>query len=133
MAIILTVNAGNPLAGTKYEIAGTIANRGSDLKTAIANEIGVRPDAVTIQAPDVFIGDRLYATLSEGIVDKPANRKIATLLRHHIQNHSGDRDTIVMMAFKTCIRYAKKIRGLSKAQVTNLVGSLYDAIDASDE
>ncbi len=133
MAIIVTVNAGAPLAGLQYEIAGTVVGRGSGLTAAIASELGFAPSAVTIQAPNVFVSGIAYATLSEGILDRPANRKIATLFRQYIHNHDGDRDTVVMMAFKACIRYAKKVRGMSKTQVTNLVGSLYDAIDANDD
>lgn len=133
MAIIVTVNAGEPLAGNKYEIAGTLASRSGDLATAIARELGINPAAVNVVAPDVFVDGRSTLTLSEGILDKPVNNKIAILFRNFIHTHEGDRDTIVMVAFKSCIRYAKKVRGMSKAQLTNLIGSLYDAIDSTND
>lgn len=133
MAIIVTVTAGNPLAGAQFEIAGTIAGRGAQLPAAIAAELGIDPSKVTLQLPDVLVNGVTYATLSEGIVDRPMNRQIAASVRRIVQRHEGDRDTVVMMAIKACIRYAKQVRGMSKTQVTTLVGNLYDAIVSNDE
>lgn len=66
--------------------------------------------------------------MSEGTVDNPRNKRIAVLLRIFLQNYTGDRDTVVMMALKACVRYGKKVRVMTKAQVVNLVGSIYDSI-----
>lgn len=132
MAIIVTVNAGSPLIGTKYQIAGTISNR-KDLAAAVASELGFHPSSVTVQAPNVFVDGRAYATLTEGFVDKPANRKISTFIRRTIQTHVGDRDTLAMMALKSCIRHVKHTCGMSKSQVISLVESLYDAAVDTDD
>lgn len=133
MAIIVTVNTGKPLEGTQYEIAGTVASRGESLKTAIAAELNLEPSSVSIVAPDVFVNGMATYTLSEGTINKPQNKRIAVRLRQLIQNHSGDRDTIVMMALKACIRYGKRVRGMTRTQVVNLVGTLYDSITTDDD
>lgn len=131
MAIIVTTNAGQPLAGQQYELAGTIAGRGSELPAAIAAELGINPNTVTVVAPNVLVNGVATYTLSEGTIDAPSNRRVAVMLRQIIQNHVGDRDTVVMCALKACIRYGKRVRGMTRSQVVNLVGTIYDSI-ASD-
>ena len=133
MAFIVTTNAGHPLAGQQYEIAGTIVGRGEGLKAAIATELGISLSAITISAPDVFVNGVATYTLSEGNIDRPANKRIAVLFRILLQNHGGDRDTLVMHALKACIRYGKRVRGMTRAQVIGLVGTLYDMIAADSD
>lgn len=133
MAIIVTVSAGNPLAGAKFEIAGTKASRGEGLIAAIAAELGVAMESVSIRAPDVYIDGKMYATISEGELLEPTNHGVSTAVRSYIQACEGDPDTVLMMAFKACVKHGKLARGLSRAAVVNLVGNLYDAVAPNDE